>query len=90
MMQLLTEREIEFLTKFKALIIAYNAEIYCTKAGCIQCVVDVHLNPDWIYPIAFNDCLDETDIDDLFEETRTKTQLIVDKYYTDDEEEAAK
>lgn len=90
MIQLLTEREIEFLTKLKALMIEYNAEIHCAKAGCIQCIVDAHLNPDWINPIAFSDCLDETDIDNLFEETQTKTRLIVDKYCSGFGEETAK
>lgn len=82
MIQLLTEREVDFLTRLRALIVEYNAEVHCTKAQNIQLVVDTHLNPDWINPIAFADCLDETDIDNLLEETRTKTAYIVERYCT--------
>lgn len=89
MIQLLTEREAVFLTKLSALLIEYNAEIHCTKAQVIQLVVDAHLNPDWINPIPFSNCLDETDINELFEETRTNTRLLVDKYCISDRSEAA-
>lgn len=89
MIQLLTERETEFLTKLRVIIVEYNAEIHCTKAGSIECIVDAHLNPDWITPIVFSDCLDESDIDDLFEESRTKTRMIIDKYCSGEEEDVS-
>lgn len=88
MIQLLTEREIDFLIKLRALIVEYNAEVHCTKTQNIQLVVDTHLNPGWINPIVFADCLDETDIDNLMEETRTKTAYIVERYCTNEGEGA--
>lgn len=79
MIQLLTEREIEFLSELKVLILKYNAEIYCEQIGNIQCIVDAHLNPDWLNPITFSNCLDEHDIDGLFEENRTKAQEVIER-----------
>lgn len=79
MIQLLSEKEIEFLVKLRALIVEYNAEIYCKEKNNIQIVIDTHLNPDWVNPITFSDCLDESDIDELIEKTQMDTQLIIKK-----------
>lgn len=67
--RVLTQKEAEFLDKLQDLFATYNAIIFCkeNKEICIEVEVKEE-NEGWSDDISFNQFLDDTDIDELFED----------------------
>ncbi|WP_455592682.1 hypothetical protein [Bacteroides sp.] len=65
----LTPREIGFFGKLQDLFVEYNAIVHCNENKEIYVVIDGNESAMWNHDITFRDALDETDIDELFEES---------------------
>lgn len=82
MIQLLSDREAEFLIGLKALILKYNVEFHCQSESNIRITIDAHMNEELKNPIEFSNYMDENDINVLLEETLTHIEHSYEKYNT--------
>lgn len=65
----LTPRETNFFGKLQDLFLEYNAIIECNENKEMYVVVDVQGDALWQKAISFHEFLDDTDIEELFEES---------------------
>ncbi|MEG0039783.1 MAG: hypothetical protein RR711_11475 [Bacteroides sp.] len=80
MIQLLSQREIEFLNDMKTLLSEYNVEVSYKDDIGIRLIVDGHIEANWEHPVVFKDAFDEIDIDQLLETMQATTLEVVDNY----------